>query len=108
MSIEIHKAGARKSLSHTGCDNLHLVKAKYGIDDRAAVIVGNEFFRNRTRLGESGLLHSNIDIIVHMTVSLHKVTFSHTEKEVFTLCSDLVGILNRHNLLLTAFVIFLL
>ena len=100
MSIEVHISALGEQISHAGSNNLHLVKTKNRVDNRAGVVVGNKLLCHSASLGKSGLLHSNVNVVVHMTVRFHEVTSGHTKEEVLTLRSDFVGFLDRHILLL--------
>ena len=90
MRVKIHEAAVGKTLSHTGSYNLHLIETKDGIYNCAVVVIGYELLCDCTSLRKSGLLHRYINVIIHMTVSLHKVTLSHAKEKVLSLGSYFV------------------
>ena len=76
VSVKICKSGFGKGVCKAGAYYLSTVKTKNGIYYRVALIVRNKFLCNGSRLGKTGFLGGNINIIIYMTVTCSKMSLS--------------------------------
>ena len=83
VGVHVDVAAAGQLGGQAGADDLGAVQAEDRIDHGGGGVVPHQLLRDGAGFGQAGLLHRHINIIIDVAVAGGKMTFGHTQQQIF-------------------------
>ena len=97
MGVHVGKAVLGQLVGKAGADDLRAVQTEHGIHDGTVLVGRNQLLCHGSGLGKTGLLGSDVDVIVDVAVAGGEVALCHAQEQVAFLGGKLYHVDHRNS-----------